>query len=121
MKQHKGLTPEERARIAEIQDMLINRYVEQRRHSIRERQGARSILNMKLKSSGVKRRRSRSGRLSDLPGAKKQGRCSSKAEGLTPRGYIRVTAHPLSRWNEDGVVRPARASRRVTKMKIKVR
>ena len=30
MKQYKGLTPEERARIEEIQDMLIDRYVEQK-------------------------------------------------------------------------------------------
>ena len=30
MKQYKGLTPEERARIEEIQDILIDRYVEQK-------------------------------------------------------------------------------------------
>jgi hypothetical protein len=30
MSQYDGLTPEERARIAEIQDLLIDRYVEQR-------------------------------------------------------------------------------------------
>lgn len=30
MGQYEGLTPEERARITEIQDLLIDRYVEQR-------------------------------------------------------------------------------------------
>jgi hypothetical protein len=41
MGQYDGLTPEERARITEIQDFLIDRYVEQR-EAVQQGDGARA-------------------------------------------------------------------------------
>jgi len=60
MGQHRGmLTPEERARIMELQDLLIERFVEQREAGKR---GALRRWRPKSTVSYAKRKRSRNGR-----------------------------------------------------------
>jgi hypothetical protein len=55
MTKYEGLTPEERARVTDIQDLLIERFVE-RKEAIEERQeSARRSLRPKLTSSSMKR------------------------------------------------------------------
>jgi hypothetical protein len=63
MGQHRGLlTPEERARITELQDLLIDRFVEHRQATAEGRTDGLEIWRPKSTIFSGKRRRSRSGR-----------------------------------------------------------
>jgi hypothetical protein len=70
MGQNDRLTPEERARITEIQEFLIDRYVEQNEalekgNNVR----AKEIGLGNKRGSSATRRKSKSGRMSDPPPA----------------------------------------------------
>jgi hypothetical protein len=66
MAQSKGLlTPEERARIAELQDVLIDRFVEHSDAIADGREAAPKSCKPRLMVSCAKRKRSRIGRPSD--------------------------------------------------------
>lgn len=59
MRQYDGLTPEERARITEIQDFLIDRYVEQkealeRGDALRAKEIAREIIELQHEKEEIK-------------------------------------------------------------------
>ena len=59
MRQYDGLTPEERARITEIQDFLIDRYVEQkealeRGDALRAKEIAREIKKLQHEKEEIK-------------------------------------------------------------------
>lgn len=59
MRQYDGLTPEERARITEIQDFLIDRYVEQkesleRGDALRAKEIAREIKELQHEKEEIK-------------------------------------------------------------------
>ena len=59
MGQYNGLTPEERARITEIQDFLIDRYVEQkealdRGDGLRAKEIAREIKELQREKEEIK-------------------------------------------------------------------
>src|SRR5215469_6713091 len=63
MGQYDRLTPEEQARITEIQDVLIERYVEQKRQSRAVVTLVLKTLSWRSKSFDAKKMRSWSGRL----------------------------------------------------------
>jgi hypothetical protein len=67
MEQNKHLIPEERARITKIQDLLIDRYVEQK-EALDEGNRCRAMeLEFEIKELLREKRASSSGRLSDRP------------------------------------------------------
>jgi hypothetical protein len=67
MEQNKHLIPEERARITRIQDLLIDRYVEQK-EALDEGNRCRAMeLEFEIKELLHEKRASSSGRLSDRP------------------------------------------------------
>jgi hypothetical protein len=67
MEQNGHLTPENRARIIDIQDLLIERYVEQK-EALVEGNRCRAIeLEFEIKELLHEKKKSSSGRLSDQP------------------------------------------------------
>jgi hypothetical protein len=67
MEQNGHLTPENRARIIDIQDLLIERYVEQK-EALVEGNRCRAIkLEFEIKELLHEKKKSSSGRLSDRP------------------------------------------------------
>jgi hypothetical protein len=64
MGQHRGfLTPEERARISELQEMLIDRFVEHREATANGEEERVKILESAIENLLREKKRSRSGRL----------------------------------------------------------
>jgi hypothetical protein len=65
MEQNRHLTPEDRDRITDIQDLLIERYVEQK-EALGEGNRCRAIeLEFEIKELLYEKKKSNSGRLSD--------------------------------------------------------
>ncbi len=67
MEQNKHLIPEERARITKIQDLLIDRYVEQKEALDKGNRCRAMELEFEIKELLHEKRASSSGRLSDQP------------------------------------------------------
>ena len=67
MEQNKHLIPEERARITKIQDLLIDRYVEQKEALDKGNRSRAMELEFEIKELLHEKRASSSGRLSDQP------------------------------------------------------
>ncbi len=67
MEQNRDLVPEDRARITEIQDLLIERYVEQKEALIEGNRCRALELEFEIKELLHEKKKSSSGRLTDRP------------------------------------------------------
>ena len=67
MEQNGHLTPENRARIIDIQDLLIERYVEQKEELVEGNRCRALELEFEIKELLYEKKKSSSGRLSDRP------------------------------------------------------
>jgi hypothetical protein len=67
MEQNGHIIPEDRARITKIQDLLIERYVEQKEELVEGNRCRALELEFEIKELLHEKKKSSSGRLSDLP------------------------------------------------------